>query len=165
MKPFFVSSLLEEQSMDCPQKKGMEQVIMAEAKKKKKPINGLESASFQASLFDSIPYRLQARELLNYVDSIAYYKENAQKMAQVYRQQDLSTLDSLVKKSDPSMDQYMDLLLYGRNRNWVSKMPAIMRKSNVLFAVGAGHLVGEQGLISLLRAQGYTLTPLPNTWK
>ncbi|HEU4607303.1 MAG TPA: TraB/GumN family protein [Chitinophagaceae bacterium] len=34
-----------------------------------------------------------------------------------------------------------------------------------MFAVGAGHLVGEQGLISLLRAQGYTLTPLPNTWK
>jgi uncharacterized protein YbaP (TraB family) len=165
MKPFFVSSLLEEQSMDCPQKKGMEQVIMAEAKKNKKPIHGLESASFQASLFDSIPYRLQARELLNYVDSISYYKGNAQQMAQVYRQQDLSRLDSLVQKSDPSMDKYMDLLLYGRNRNWVSKMPAIMQKSKVLFAVGAGHLVGEQGLISLLRAQGYTLTPLPNTWK
>jgi uncharacterized protein YbaP (TraB family) len=77
-------------------------------------------------------------------------------MAQVYRQQDLSRLDALVKKSDPSMDKY---------RNWVSKMPAIMQKSNVLFAVGAGHLVGKQGLISLLRAQGYTLTPLPNTWK
>jgi uncharacterized protein YbaP (TraB family) len=41
-------------------------------------------------------------------------------------------------------------------------MPDIMGPRNVLFAVGAGHLSGEQGVINLLKKKGYTLTPLKN---
>jgi hypothetical protein len=37
-----------------------------------------------------------------------------------------------------------------------------MKKEAVFVAVGAGHLVGEKGLINLLRKEGYTVTPLDN---
>ena len=161
-KPFLLSGLISEQSMNCKQKNGMEELIMKEASLRDKQIFGLETVEFQASLFDSIPYEKQAKELINYIDSIESYKQSTKEMMEVYRKQNLDQLDSLVRKSDPGMNEYMDLLLYGRNRRWVRQMPNIMREGTLLFAVGAGHLAGEQGVINLLRKEGYVLKPIKN---
>jgi uncharacterized protein YbaP (TraB family) len=34
------------------------------------------------------------------------------------------------------------------------------KKESTFFAVGAGHLGGDQGVISLLRKKGYTVKPI-----
>lgn len=161
-KPYFVSSLIGEQMLTCQQKDGMEMQIMNESKKYKKEIKGLETTQFQASIFDSIPYAKQAKDLVNYIDSIDTYKKVMLEMVDVYRQQDLKKMDSLMHKSDPGMEEYMDILLYNRNELWVRNMPAIMYNKSILFAVGAGHLPGEQGVINLLRKAGYKVSPLAN---
>ena len=163
-KPYFISSLIGEQVMTCDsdKKNGMEQQIMKESRQYEKEIKGLETAEFQAGLFDSIPYDKQAKDLVTYVDSVDSYKQVTLEMVDVYRKQDLKRMDSLVQKSDPGMEKYMDLLLYGRNRRWVANMPGIMGPRSALFAVGAGHLGGEQGVINLLKKKGYTLTPMKN---
>lgn len=161
-KPFLVSGLLSEQNMGCKKKNGMEEIIMKEAKVNDKQIFGLETVQFQASLFDSIPYDRQAKELVKYIDSMDTYQKSTLAMVDIYRKQDLDKMDSLVSKSDPGMADYMDLLLYSRNRRWVQQVPTIMREGTVLFAVGAGHLPGEQGVINLLRKKGYTVKPVAN---
>jgi hypothetical protein len=163
-KPYFISSLIGEQMMSCNQnqKNGMEELIMRESKQYEKEIKGLETTEFQASIFDSIPYEKQAKDLVSYIDSIDNYKQVTREMVDVYRQQDLERMDSLMHKSDPGMDEYMDLLLYSRNRRWAAQMPGIMKTATVLFAVGAGHLPGEQGVINLLRKSGYKVTPMKN---
>jgi uncharacterized protein len=161
-KPYFVSSLIGEQMLTCEQKNGMEMQIMNESKQYKKEIKGLESTRFQASIFDSIPYEKQAKDLVNYIDSIDNYKKVMLEMVDVYRQQDLARMDSLMHKSDPGMEEYMDILLYDRNRRWAHHMPDIMFGQSVLFAVGAGHLPGEAGVINLLREKGYKVSPLSN---
>jgi uncharacterized protein len=161
-KPYFVSSLIGEQMLTCEQKNGMEMQIMSESKKYKKEIKGLESTRFQASIFDSIPYEKQAKDLVNYIDSIDNYKKVMLEMVDVYRQQDLVRMDSLMHKSDPGMEEYMDILLYDRNRRWAQDMPGIMNSKSILFAVGAGHLPGDQGVINLLREKGYKVSPLAN---
>ena len=61
------------------------------------------------------------------------------------------------------MIEYMDLLLYDRNKRWASQMPEQMFLMPTLFAVGAGHLGGERGVLNLLRQQGFTVKPLDNT--
>jgi uncharacterized protein YbaP (TraB family) len=164
-KPYFISSLIGEQMMSCSQKNGMEELIMRESKQYPKEIRGLETTEFQASIFDSIPYEKQAKDLVNYIDSIDNYKQVTMEMVEVYRQQNLDRMDTLMHKSDPGMDEYMDLLLYGRNRHWVEQMPALMNQHCILFAVGAGHLPGEQGVINLLRKKGYKVTPMKNDKK
>jgi uncharacterized protein YbaP (TraB family) len=45
-----------------------------------------------------------------------------------------------------------------RNRDWVPKLAPHLSRGRTFVAVGAGHYVGEQGLIELLRAEGYVLT-------
>lgn len=161
-KPLFLSSLLEEKMMECATQKGMEEQIMKEAKQYDKEIRGLETVQFQAGLFDSIPYAMQAKDLITYIDSADKYKDNIKEMVAVYKKQDLDRMDSLTRKSDPGMEQYMDLLLYDRNKKWVQLMPYLMLEGHLLFAVGAGHLPGEKGVIALLRSKGFTVKPLKN---
>jgi len=159
-KPMLVSSLIEESSLGCKTTDGMELMIMKELHNKK--INGLETVEFQAGLFDSIPYEAQARDLLNYIDSSEQYQKMTRELAEVYRSQDLDRIDSLSRKGDAAMSKYMDLLLYGRNRNWVRQLDVLLSKRSLLIAVGAAHLPGEGGVIDLLRKRGYTVRPVQN---
>jgi uncharacterized protein YbaP (TraB family) len=157
LKPYFITSLIAESKFPCVEKDGMEQVIMKEAKKDNKPINGLETVQFQASVFDSIPYKRQAKDLLKMIDSagVAGDSSDAQ-LLEVYRKQDLNKMQELTADEE-GMGEFLDLLLYNRNASWAKKMPAIMRDAPALFAVGAGHLGGERGVINLLRKAGFTV--------
>jgi uncharacterized protein len=162
-KPYFITAIISEGIMGCKQKSSVEQMIMSEARQYDKEVLGLETIEFQASIFDSIPYEKQAQDLVNYVDSIDKFKEVTLEMTDMYRRQEINNMDSLMEKSDPGMMQYMDLLLYDRNKRWAEQIPQLMSEMSTLFAVGAGHLGGEKGVISLLRKQGYTVEPLDNT--
>jgi uncharacterized protein len=160
LKPYFITSLISESKFPCMEKDGMEQVIMKEAKKDNKPINGLETVQFQASVFDSIPYKRQAKDLLKMIDSSGVASDSSDaELAAVYRKQDLNKMQQLTVDEE-GMAEYLDLLLYNRNIAWVKKMPAIMKDAPALFAVGAGHLGGEKGVINLLRKAGFTVRPM-----
>jgi uncharacterized protein len=162
-KPYFITAIISEGMMECRQKSSIEQMIMSEAREHDKEVLGLESIEFQASIFDSIPYEKQAKDLVSYIDSIDKFKEITLEMTEMYRRQDINNMDSLMEKSDPGMMQYMDLLLYDRNKRWAEQIPQLAKDNPTLFAVGAGHLGGEKGVISLLRKKGYVVKPLDNT--
>ncbi len=162
MKPAFLESMLYPKMMPCKTISGVEEELMKLAKEDKKEIQGLETMAFQASVFDSIPYEEQARDLLKTIDSLASYKKYFDTMITVYKSQHLNEIEELFKK-DPGMeDDHKDLLLNNRNANWIKQLKGIMKKERVFVAVGAGHLVGEMGLIVLLRKEGYTVRPLEN---
>jgi len=162
-KPILISSIIEENGLGCKQTNGMELVIMKESKSQGKHIHGLETAVFQAGLFDSIPYELQAKDLVNYIDSAEQYKKTSLELVEVYKNQDLQKIDELTKTGDITISKYLDLLLYGRNRKWADSLDRILQKKSILVAVGAAHLPGNQGLIQLLRVRGYTVTAVMNS--
>lgn len=160
MKPYFITSLISESKFPCATKDGMEQVIMKEAKKDGKKINGLESVKFQASVFDSIPYQRQAKDLVKMIDSSGKGNDDSDvKLIEVYRSQDLNKMQQMTA-GEEGLNEYLDLLLYNRNANWVKMIPDIIKSKQTLFAVGAGHLGGEKGVINLLRKAGYTVRPV-----
>jgi len=140
----------------------MELMIMKDAHAAKKKIRGLETAEYQAGLVDSIPYMKQARDLINSIDSVEENKKLTAELETVYLQQDLAKIDELTQKGDPGDNNYLDLLVYQRNRNWAASLDTLMPQKSLLIAVGAGHLPGEQGLIKTLRKKGYILSPLKN---
>ncbi|MGV3765881.1 MAG: TraB/GumN family protein [Chitinophagaceae bacterium] len=154
-KPMLVSSIIFQQLMDCGATEGMEALIMKKVKANGQEIYGLETAAFQGGIFDSIPYELQAKELVKSIDSLESNKKMVNEMLEVYRKQDMVKLEKMLLESDPTIAAYSDLLLYERNRNWVEKIPSIIKEKPTLFAVGAGHLVGEKGVVELLRKEGY----------
>ena len=58
-------------------------------------------------------------------------------------------------------DWFVQQMIVARNRNWLPKIQAEAAKKPTLFAVGTAHLIGNQGLIMLLRESGYQVEPLP----
>lgn len=161
-KPLLLSGMLAEKILPCDAGNGMETILMAEAKKRKLSIEGLETMGYQAGLFDYIPYKEQAEELVKSLDSMDTQKEMVEKMVKSYRQQDLKALEQLTILEESGMNSYLDILLYNRNKNWVSQFDSIAKTGPKLFAVGAGHLPGEKGVLTLLRQKGYIVTPIKN---
>ena len=162
MKPFFLEALLYPKMMPCKNISGVEEGLMEIAKAEKKEIKGLETVAFQASVFDSIPYEDQAKELIKTIDSLAENKTKFRQMDKMYRDQRLDSLASLMNEEESGIAANRELLLDKRNRNWVGQLGSIMLKNNVFVAVGAGHLVGESGVIALLQKKGYKVRPLLN---
>jgi uncharacterized protein YbaP (TraB family) len=161
-KPMLISGLIEEQGLGCQTTDGMELRIMKELKASNKPVNGLETAAFQAGLFDSIPYEYQAKELVKDIDSADENKKATQQLAELYTRQDLDGIEKLSDKDDSGMSGYMDLLLYSRNRKWAKELKKLLPGRSLLVAVGAAHLPGKEGVIELLRKEGYTVEPVKN---
>lgn len=161
-KPYFLVALLYPRMMNCSNPTGVEEELAKLAKEDKKEIKGLETMQFQASIFDSIPYQWQAKELLKNIDSFSVYKEEFQTMLDFYKNQELDSLQSSLSSSEFGSDEYNDLLLKNRNKNWVAQLKEIMKSESVFVAVGAGHLVGSDGLINLLKKAGYKVEPLEN---
>lgn len=162
MKPYFLMAMLYPKMLPCKTMSGVEEELMKLAKAEKKEIKGLETMAFQAAVFDSIPYTQQAKELLKTIDSLADYKKYFDTMVTVYKNQQLFKMQQLFTQSEFGMEENQDILLDKRNSNWVAQLKIILPKQSVFIAVGAGHLVGEKGLIQLLKKEGYTLRPLKN---
>lgn len=61
-------------------------------------------------------------------------------------------------------DDYQRKGLYnmvaGRNKKWITVIKSNIQNCSCLIAVGAGHLPGKEGLINLIRKEGYTVKPV-----
>lgn len=170
VKPIFLSVLASndmggdgtEMAMDGMKSYEMELTSMAQESNKK--IEGLESIAYQLSLFDSIPYAVQAKMLVEAVagGDRGSYEEDEDPLDVLighYKNQNIIKLQELVE-AEEGIEGFQQVLLTNRNRNWIEPMAKMMRRETVFFAVGAGHLAGADGLIALLRAEGYQLMPL-----
>ena len=124
-----------------------------------KEVEGLETIEFQMSVFDSIPYQDQADMLLETIKSSDTENDAFDQMIDMYKSQNINLMVDAMAE-DEGISGYEDLLLNQRNRNWIPVMSSMMKEGTTFFAVGAGHLAGEQGVIKLLKAEGYKLTPV-----
>ena len=161
-KPYFLVALFYPRLMQCENASGVEQELLTIIKESGKEVKGLETMQYQASVFDRIPYEWQAKELMKNVDSFQVTKDEFERMVQVYKDQRLDSMQAMFNEGEFSSNEYGKYLLDERNENWVSQLKKIMQDQSVFVAVGAGHLPGDMGLISLLRKAGYKVEPLNN---
>jgi uncharacterized protein len=161
-KPYFLVAAIYPLLLPCKTVSGVEEQLVKLAKDDNKTIKGLETMEFQSSVFDSIPYAEQAKDLLRSVDSMAQNRNEFITMLNVYKDQQIDKIEGLFEKSEFGIEDHEDLLINDRNRNWVAQLNQIMPRASVFIAVGTGHLVGQTGLIALLRKEGYKVQPLKN---
>lgn len=77
-----------------------------------------------------------------------------------YKNEDMNALGEMFGDTTYMDDNMREWLLVKRNNNWVKKMPKIMTEKPTFFAVGAAHLLGDYGVLDLLRTEGYIVTPI-----
>jgi uncharacterized protein YbaP (TraB family) len=157
-KPWFVSVLttqLTMQRMKFEGQYGVDMQLNERAHAAKMPIMGLETVDFQMGLFDTLVPADQEKMILQ----TALPDSSAREMEQIthaWVKGDVVALDSLLNKSLVASPGMYATLVTNRNRSWMPKIDALLAgKQDALVVVGAAHLVGKQGVVEMLRAQGY----------
>jgi uncharacterized protein YbaP (TraB family) len=87
--------------------------------------------------------------------------EEYRKLVTKYFDEDIKGLYELMS-SEGMMNDFKEIMLDNRNIAWVLALQEEMKAQKLFIAVGAGHLGGEKGVVSLLREAGYQLTPIAN---
>ena len=132
------------------------------AKKTGKSVIGFETVDFQISvLYTGSTIERQKQQLFCMIDNAEYSVAMLKELVGAYFAQDLAKLYEISeeKRGDgcDTTPEEDEALIFGRNADWVEKMPAIMADKATLFVVGAAHLPGERGVLELLEKQGYTV--------
>lgn len=161
VKPFFLSAMLYPKLLDCPMQ-SFEAALMEVAHEQEEEILGLETVQDQMNVFNHIPYEDQAKDLLRTAkDNMAYDKASFKKMLDIYSQKDIDALyDYMLNDKNVLTSEHLDIMLDNRNKNWIQKIIEFSKEQRVFFGVGAGHLPGDNGVINLLRKEGYTVKPV-----
>jgi len=127
---------------------------------------GLETLEQQLQFLEQMPLDYQIKLLDHALADYQRVAEIHEEMVQVYLQNSLTALAALSEQQfailDPEITRYfMELGIDARNRQMAAKALPELTENCVFIAVGALHLGGTGGLISLLRQGGYELTALP----
>jgi uncharacterized protein YbaP (TraB family) len=158
-KPMMIMSLMYQKLLPCKEVSSYETAFMEIAKTHKKDILGLESLETQMRVFDSIPDEKEAISILELIAENEKQNNELEKMVRLYKEKDVEALYRFAIESPSSLGDG-ELFLHSRNRNWIPVIESALQKGTCFFAVGAAHLGGNEGVISLLRKAGYTVNPV-----
>ncbi len=129
-----------------------------------KKTGGLETVAFQVDLLYNSPLSRQAELLLCTVNDLEAEVEMIKSLNRAYLAQNLEELLRLMHyRHESACDYYpeeLEKLNDSRNRAWIALLPDIMKGGSTFFAVGAMHLPGDNGILQLLRQNGYTVEPV-----
>ncbi|CAN5529401.1 hypothetical protein BH10BAC2_BH10BAC2_08740 [soil metagenome] len=119
---------------------------------------GVENMSDQQGLLDNIVDESDIQELAGEDGSDdKQVTLTINQMIKYYLSSDLNAIDSLSGFGD---SLYHDALLTKRNIKMAMRMDSLGHERSMVFAVGAAHLPGDDGLIALLKEKGFTVTPV-----
>jgi len=138
-----------------------EMEFMKMAKGKNMEIKGLETIKNQMDAINSKSYEVQIDELITMLkdDSIVSMFDE---MLTIYNSEDYEKLFNFLNVYFKNDEKAVDALLYNRNKNWITKIEEISKQNKVFYGVGAGHLGGEKGVLTLLKQNGFKVTPVLN---
>lgn len=136
--------------------------FQTQATEKGKKAEGLETMDFQLDLlYNGSSLKRQAETLICFINNIDENLELAKKLTDAYMAQDLKTLEKISDSELCGMSQQEEeAMIDNRNKKWAKMLPEIMNAAPTFIAVGVLHLPGENGLLNLLKQQGYTVEPV-----
>ena len=135
---------------------GVEQQLQHRAQTDGKPISGLETMDEQLGVLQGMSYPDQARFLDMVVTEMHDVESETQSVVRAWRTGDAAKLASLLSDEYKSFPALYRLLVTDRNKRWVPQIEKLLHGNQDYFVVvGALHLVGDGGLLDLMRRDGY----------
>ena len=155
LKPFYLNNLLYPAMIN--EGVSYEVYLTNLAKEMGKEVEGLETVKDQIGFMDDISAKEQAKMFMDVVNDFEKSKEAFAGMVKFYKDKNPEVLYEYMVNNMESYKKYKENLLDARNENWVRKFNSFAEEGSCFFAVGAGHLGGEMGLLNLLKHEGYKL--------
>lgn len=161
LKPFGVISMFSNAMLPSDTTFAMDIAFQQYAKSLGKEVDGLETVEEQLAIFDSISQENKKLALLDYLDNYDEQVNEFEVLLNAYLSEDLAKMKALTDSAFTE-SKYISKanLLTNRNEKMANSIHSIAYYDKALIGVGAAHLVGEDGLLSLLRQKGYTLEPI-----
>ena len=129
------------------------------AKEQNKEIYGLETVEDQMQVFEDIPYESQLDDIIEMLQDGDATQEYYDQMIDTYKAEDLNALIKMLNEYYENPEE-AKILLDNRNIKWIPKIGEYAKDKSTFFAVGAGHLPGDNGVIKLLKKAGYKVKPV-----
>jgi uncharacterized protein YbaP (TraB family) len=159
MKPWMVMLMLtafEAQKAGLDAALGLDKYFFDKAKAAGKPVVALETAESQIDRFDKMPESLQEQMLRSTLTELDVQRDSITAMIGAWRRGDAATLEKMALSSFDGYRGAYNSLIVERNNNWIPQIEACMARPTPCFVVvGAAHLVGPDGLLTLLTQKGY----------
>lgn len=131
----------------------MDQVLHAEAKERGLKLGYLEEPDYQITVLDETLTIEELEEMLSHFDE---QKEDLVKLFEYYNAGDIESMKTVSFKDLDEKPEMYEKLFFKRNEAWVPQIEEQIKESNgAFFAFGAGHLLGERGVLDLLEKKGY----------
>ncbi len=158
-RPWFVTLNLSVQQMlqaGYNPASGVEQVILADAKRDNKELAYLETPEFQINLLASLGGEDEDKFFEDGMKEFSKGKEILDQMVQHWAEGNPQELAEVMNKSMEAAPKLKKVILDDRNADWAEQIDAMMKGSGDIFiAVGSGHLAGKNSVQELLEAKGY----------
>lgn len=128
------------------------------ARRQGKWTGGVEDLEDQENLFDLVDKSdIQDVAMSDDAQNAAATKSMTAFLIKTYIDNNLNAIDSFSNAGDST---FKDALLVKRNKKMALRMDSLGKERSMVFAVGAAHLPGEEGLIALLKEKGFTVEPV-----
>lgn len=139
---------------------GVDRQIDAAADAAGKRARWFETSAQQLAFFNDLSDDLQVEMLMEAVDASGESAAELANMETAWERGDLRTLErAVIDETRATYPELYDVLFVRRNRAWTNTLMQEMEGSGVDFvAVGAGHLLGDDGLVEMLRDRGVRVT-------
>jgi len=165
-KPWFLSMTmvaLESLKLGLDPRLGIDMYFLSKAQGKKKILE-LESLDEQISLLSGLSDKDQELFLLYTLKDLNILEQELDKMIQAWTSGDTKAMEALMTRSvseDKRLSSIYEKLVYERNKKMALKIENLLKAKETYFIiVGAGHLVGNEGIIELLKRDGYGVEQL-----
>lgn len=147
------------QEADLSAENGVEARLTAAFRGAGKPIGGLETARSQLMLFETLDPATQRSLLVQGAENADHAQRDVTAMAAAWALGDVDALTKVVNEDVDRVPTARKAIITDRNRRWTIWIGQRMEKrGTVLMAVGAGHLVGPDGVPAMLTAEGFKVT-------
>lgn len=136
---------------------GVDRAVDAYGDAHGKIMRAFETPEQQVGLLADLPNEVQRQMLLEAIDEADTSAATLDQMSAAWEQGDLATLEHLLNEDlRDEFPEVYEALIVRRNNAWIETLRGELAGAGVDFvAVGAAHLVGEDGLVALLQAQGF----------
>ncbi|MFT3806609.1 TraB/GumN family protein [Arenimonas sp.] len=145
-------------------KLGLDQNLMDRSTEAGKPTQGLETADEQIGALDNMSVDEQQQMLAESLEEADDVGKNLDELHRLWRSGDDAGLsDKTVGEFRDKYPQLYQRINVARNRAWLPKVQAMLdgeKSDDTLVVVGSLHLLGEDGLVAMLKAKGYKVERL-----
>lgn len=161
MKPWFVALTMlavKLQRMGLDPKLGVDHHLAERAKRDGKPTSGLETLESQLGIFDQLSKREQELMLRETAGELERIDKNVKDIVESWLKGDGERLATLLLAGMRQYPELQQKLVIERNRRWLEEIAKLVEQgSNAMVVVGAAHLVGQEGVVEMLKARGFSV--------